>query len=1376
MTTTIDNRLVQIAFQNDQFEKGVGTSLQSIDKLKKGLNFSESERSLSGLSKAASNFSLAGISNGVENISNRFSALGVIGMTVLMNLTNAALNMGKSVFNALVIDPIKTGLNEYETKMNSIQTILANTSTKGTTLDQVNEALDLLNTYADKTIYNFAQMTRNVGTFTAAGIELDTATSAIKGIANLAAVSGSNADQASTAMYQLSQALSSGSVKLMDWNSVVNAGMGGQVFQDAIKETARTHGVAIDEMIKTEGSFRETLREGWFTAEILTETLSKFTGDLTEDQLRSMGYTDEQIAANIKLGQMANDAATKVKTFTQLWSTLKEAAQSGWARTWQVVIGDFEEAKILMTEINDIIGALIGSSAEARNSILEGWKELGGRTAVIDALRNAFNGIMDVLKPITEALKEIFPPVTSQQLFDLSMGIKDLTEKFKMGEESAAKLKRIFKGVFAILDIGKMVIVSLAKGLEVLLKSLRPAAGDFADLLVKSGDWIVNLRDFLKSTGALTTFFINIAKVLSSVITGITVFFGALVKGFSFSDKAVKSNSMSNFLTELAEKFKSFGKIGLLISKIFGIVSKIAEKFGPLVKSVTSKIGELFDSLLDAMTRGLDKLDSGKILTAFNAVFSGGVFLAIKKFLTNSSGLIGSGMFAGILASIKDFIDSGGSVFKNASKILDSVKGSLDAYQKSLKSNTLMKIAQAIALLVLSIVALTLIDQGKLVNATAAVAGMFVALTTTLEVFDKTTGSGKKMLVLTAALIGISLALVILSGAVLILSKLDPKEAAQGVIAIASILGVLVLFQKLSSGPKGLVGATAGLLSLSTAMLGLNLAVRSFGGMDMETLGRGLLGMSIALGIVSVAMKNMNAGATGAGSMFIAAGAILVLGLALKTIGSMSIEQVSIALLAIAGALTILGIAGSILTPVAPTIAIVAISLLAIGAAALAVGLAIGAVGAGLASLALGIVALAGLGSVGIAALTLVISGLAALIPLVATQIAKGITAFLLQLYKSIPEITLALVGMALELLKGFSKVIPEAVETILTMIESLLTSLKDHIPSFVESGYKLLIGILTGIRDNIGEAAILGYDIAVKFLAALSEKIPDLIDSGFKFIIAFIDGLSLAIEENLPVIMASTSKLSLAIMKGLLQGWIDMAANVRKGIVDVAKMIVKAFKDALGIHSPSDVFIDLAKNIILGIVNGFKQFMHLATDAAVEMAKAILSKVKDIFDIKSPSKETMSIAKYVVLGLANGISKFSSLAEKSANTMAQDTLGSMTNVMSRISDIVNSDMNVTPTVTPILDMSEVLKGNSMMDKMMSGKTLNLTAAYNKLGNITSSVEPNTGQIQNPSKPSTPTSVIFNQNNYSPKELSRLDIYRQTQVQLKQLKRLGGSS
>ena len=371
MSKTIDEKVVSIQFDNQRFEKNVSTTMSTLDKLKQKLNFNGASKGLESINTAASKVNMNGLGNAVEVVHSKFSALEVMGVTALANITNSAVNAGKRIVSALTIDPIKSGFEEYETKMGSIQTILANTQHAGTNLDDVTGALEELNLYADQTIYNFQEMTRNIGTFTAAGVDLDTSVQSIKGIANLAAVSGSTSQQASTAMYQLSQALAAGKVSLMDWNSVVNAGMGGKVFQDSLIRTSELLKTGAKTAIEEYGSFRESLTKGqWLTTEVLTETLKQLSGAYTEADLIAQGYTEEQAKEIFKLSQTATDAATKVKTFTQLFDTLKESAQSGWAQTWEMIFGDFEEAKEFFTGLSDTIGGFINGMSEYRNDIV----------------------------------------------------------------------------------------------------------------------------------------------------------------------------------------------------------------------------------------------------------------------------------------------------------------------------------------------------------------------------------------------------------------------------------------------------------------------------------------------------------------------------------------------------------------------------------------------------------------------------------------------------------------------------------------------------------------------------------------------------------------------------------------------------------------------------------------------------------------------------------------------------------------------------------------------------------------------------------------------------------------------------------------------
>ena len=438
MSRTVDEKVVSMQFDNRRFESNVQTSMSTLDKLKAKLDFTGAGKGLDSVGKAANNVNMSGLGGAVETVQAKFSALEVIGVTALANITNSAVNAGKRMVSALTIDPIKSGFQEYETQMGAVQTILANTSSKGSTLDDVNNALEELNKYADQTIYNFTEMTRNIGTFTAAGVDLDTSVNAIQGIANLAAVSGSTSQQASTAMYQLSQALAAGTVKLMDWNSVVNAGMGGEIFQNALKETSAALGTGAEAAIKAQGSFRESLKTGWLTSEVLTETLKKFTStgaveyvadytglsteainaalksaeaqygeaDAIEHAAKALakksGKSADQIKETLQFAKTAQDAATKVKTFTQLWDVLKESAQSGWSQTWKLIVGDFEEAKNLLSPLAEFLTGVIGKMSDARNRVLQiGLKFYEPWKAIMDKLNGAgFGKIKDVIKTV----------------------------------------------------------------------------------------------------------------------------------------------------------------------------------------------------------------------------------------------------------------------------------------------------------------------------------------------------------------------------------------------------------------------------------------------------------------------------------------------------------------------------------------------------------------------------------------------------------------------------------------------------------------------------------------------------------------------------------------------------------------------------------------------------------------------------------------------------------------------------------------------------------------------------------------------------------------------------------------------------------------
>lgn len=1316
MSTTVDERVVEMRFDNKQFEQNIQTSLSSIDKLKRSLNLEGAAKGLETVNDAAQKCNMSPLTNAVETVRVRFSALEVMAITALQNITNSALVAGKNLVSAFTVDPIKSGFEEYETQINAVQTILANTSSKGTTLDQVNNALDELNHYADMTIYNFTEMTRNIGTFTAAGVDLDTSVAAIKGIANLAAVSGSNSQQASTAMYQLSQALAAGTVKLQDWNSVVNAGMGGQVFQDALKETAKVHGIAIDEMIKDEGSFRETLSKGWLTSDILTETLAKFTGDLNEDQLRTMGYADDQIKSIMEMGKTANDAATKVKTFTQLFDTLKEAAQSGWTQSWEIIVGDFEEAKELLTEVSDTFSAVINASADARNKMLQDWKDLGGRTMMIEAVKNVFEGLVSVAKPVREAFNEIFPPMTGNQLADITERVRDLTAKFKMGEESSKHLKNTFKGVFAVLDIVGQAFKAVAGGVGELIGLFLPAGNGVLSLTGSFGEYLVKLDETVKKTDVFGKAVSTVVDIVKTAITFVKTA-GEKVKEFGkaagekfdfpgfelFHSFLERVHDRMTQIGDGAGKMKSgvivaFEMMGEALEKCKFL--KVMEALWTAVKVIAGGIADAVGTMMGTLAEKLGNADFSGVLDVLNSIAVGGIAVSISKFLK----------------SVTEPLEGLNGVLEGVTGILDGVRGCFEAYQTNLKAGTLLKIGAAIALLAGSIVAISLIDSDKLSASLGAITVLFANLLGAMAIFNKISSDTGKVSKACTAMIAMSVAVSILAGALKKVSDLDWGELARGLVGIAGLTTIVVASSKaMASGQKQVMkGATSliifgaaikilasackdlsklqwdelgrgltgvgvlfaeiavflrvakfngkmistatGIVILAAAMkvlasackdfgqmewseIGKGLAgigglfaelaaftnlagnakhvmstgvaliaigaamkifasaVKDFGQLQWDEIGRGLTAMGVALAEVAIAVKLMPKNMIGIGTglvivggaleiiancmskfggmqweeigrgltvmggalaelaislnfmkgtlggsaaLLVASAALAVLAPVLSILGALSWEAIAKGLISIAGAFTIIGVAGAVLTPLVPTILALSGAFALIGVGVLTIGAGLLAAGTGLSALAIGFTALATAGAAGataiVAALTVIVTGIASLIPVVLTKVGEGLIAICKVIAAGAPAIGEAVKSVILTLIDVFVSCVPQLADGALRLVVGVLEALVTYTPQIVDLAFKFLIGILEGIASNLPSLIKAGIDVFMAFFAGIVDALSG-IDT--EALLKGIAGIGL-----LSAIMLALSATA-ALVPGAMVGILGMGAVV---------------------------------------------------------------------------------------------------------------------------------------------------------------------------------------------------------------------------------------
>jgi tape measure domain-containing protein len=1110
MSTLIDSRVAEMRFDNRNFERNVATSMSTLDKLKEKLKLKDVATGLENITSAANKVTFSHIGNETDTVGVKFSAMQVAATTALVNLTNAAMQAGTSIANSL-ISAAKSGFQEYETQINAVQTILANTSSKGTTLEQVNNALDELNHYADMTIYNFTEMTRNIGTFTAAGVDLDTSVAAIKGIANLAAVSGSTSQQASTAMYQLSQALAAGTVKLQDWNSVVNAGMGGQVFQDALKETARVHGIAIDQMIKDEGSFRETLQKGWLSSEILTETLSKFTGDLTEEQLTSMGYTAEQAQEIMKLGQTANDAATKVKTFTQLIDTLKEANQSGWTQTWEILIGDFEEAKSLWTSVSDQLGNMIQQSADARNNLLQGWKDSGGRTMIIDSVKNVFEGLVTILNSVKEAFTDVFPPITVEQLVKVTEKIKSLSEKFKISEEQANKLKSVFKGVFSILGIGVTIIKNVVSAIVQLFSHFTGLGDSVLNVSSSVGEWISKLHNSIKET-----------NIFGNAINTVIGFVGGAI------------DRVKEFVSVLSDKIDIHG-----FKDIVDVLKNIWNMTSGVRASLANTIQGIGNAFKDAFHNG----DIKSFLDIVNGGLLATVIVKIKKFISG----------------IADSFDNSTSIIDHIKSIFGTVKDSLESLQKSVKADTLKKIAIAIGVLAASLLVLSMIDPKRLTSALVAITVLFGELMGAMAIFEKIAGKSKGALKSVGVMIAMSTSVLILASALKKISDLEWNQLAIGLTGILGLMAIVVSAaiamgkygKKLKSGAAQMVIMATALkilasvcgelsqyswLELGKGLSGISGMLLAFAGFQFlmkQIKPTKLLRSATSLVIIGAALEIFadvcskfgqmqwpdlgKAGAAIAGILAICAGFELLSGMSgnilassaalvimatalnlmvpvLQSLGSMSVGEIVKGIVSIAATMAIIGVAGYALGPVAPVI-------LAISGAVALLGVACLAAGAGVMAFATAFSILSTAGAVGAAAfveaLSVTITGILELIPSMVGVIAEAIVGICNAIILSAPAIGQAFKALLLEainicvecipaLADGIFKIIVGVLETVKTYSPKIVTLLFDIFKSIAESAVEAL-GNISAESFITGIAAITAFMLALNAMTALA-------------------------------------------------------------------------------------------------------------------------------------------------------------------------------------------------------------------------------------------------------------------------------------------------
>ena len=419
MSNYVDERIVEMKFDNKDFEKNVQITLKTLAQLQEKLKLEDAGKSFNEISKASSKIDLSNLSNNVQTVADRFSFLGIVGDEVIRRLTNGFMDLGAAVASTvkeLTIDQVGVGFDKYERKVQSVQTIINAT---GRSIDDVNESLDKLNWFTDETSYSYADMVDNIGKFTSSNVDLETAVTSMIGIANAAGLAGASTQDASHAMEGFSKAIAQGYMSRQNWQWIRTAHMDTTKFKDVLIQAALAMGTlteasdgtkrSMDGNIVSIEDFETALKDGWMTTEVINKALHEFGGtaeEIYKEYLRTGKLTSEIIAdmgVNVDdLGLKAFRAAQEAKTFSDAINSVKDAVSTGWMTSFETIFGNYEEAKVLWTNVANDLWDIFASGGDRRNEILANVF-----SGPVDEFKDRLSELGVPLEKFEEALKNV---------------------------------------------------------------------------------------------------------------------------------------------------------------------------------------------------------------------------------------------------------------------------------------------------------------------------------------------------------------------------------------------------------------------------------------------------------------------------------------------------------------------------------------------------------------------------------------------------------------------------------------------------------------------------------------------------------------------------------------------------------------------------------------------------------------------------------------------------------------------------------------------------------------------------------------------------------------------------------------------------------
>lgn len=1200
MSKTIDSKVVEMRFDNKNFEKNVKQSMTTLDKLKRALKLDGVTNGLTAVEQRANSIKFHGLADTIDKVAEKFSGLSMIGTMAMIRISQSIANAGLTMAKSLSVDNIMSGWQKLQQKANSMSTLIS----QGYKTNVVEKQLEKLNWFSDETSYNFTDMIDNIAKFTATGKGLEDSVTAMQGIALWAAKSGQNAQKASAAMYQLSQALGAGYMRKEDWKSIQNASMDTAEFRKQTLEVAVAMGklnkvgedtyqsLLGNKMRFTQQQFAESLTEGqWFTSDVMMEvykkyakasdqmkkaidimaedhnitltagqmiraydalknnTFDKFLKEEEIDDKKAISALKNMVSGFDEFGISTFRAGQEYRTFNDTIDATKDAVSTKWMNIMETLIGNIDAQKKLWTNIGEQFYDWFAAPLDDLQELLNRWVNMGGRDSLHKAIGNIGSAIGAITKPIKEAWDEIFPSITAKRLTELTNKFKEFTSHLKISGEIADAIKNIFRAFFSVIKTGLSVVITLGKALFTLIEVFNPlgeliisAVGFLSKWIDKTAEaarnskWLSNtinivvevIKKFANSVENMINkllsyesafnFFKGLFNLIKNIGLAIGKFIGGIIRNGDLNQvmKLINSGLISVAIIRLQEMFKSFKGIADNASGILKNIKGVLESYQKDIESKTlitiaGAVAMLAGSIwilssIDdvSLVKGIGAM--GLVMTELMLCFN--VLNKIVKkgvFFKSSSALISLSLSLLILSeAIKkisglniDQLKIGLTGLAGAMSVLASTIYLLPDDGKTNKK-TKGLIGLSISLLILS-VALKKIGSMNITSIITGLSIMLISLGGMSLILSKMNPENALRKALSMLVLANSL--IILAGSLKILGSMSWSEIGRGLTAMAGSLTILTIIMNLL--PKnGGIFKSVGLLGAVTSMIVLAGSLKILATMNWEEIKRSLVAMVGALTILVVAMKilgnDIGGSLAGAGALFIASAALIDLAIGLKILASIKPDDIVKSLLGLAAALTILGVAGLLLSKISGVLLVVAGAAALFGIASVSIGIGLGLIATGISALALSLSA----GTTAIVAgLSAIILGILGLIPEIVKTLGLAIAEFCKVIIECAPLIAKSLGVLLLESVKMLKDFVPPIVTAILDLFIQTIKILTDRVPELMVSISELLSAIFKGFMESIqlldaktliGGIACIGMLVIIfHLLAGLSRTAP---------------------------------------------------------------------------------------------------------------------------------------------------------------------------------------------------------------------------------------------------------------------------------------------